>query len=193
MADASRGTCDSPTLAASPCVDTSRSRCRWQERLCLVLVHLIYALHSRYLFLSPVANWKLDAFAGNFNRNLLIEVIHPARALSDDVWKPPIQHAATETVCHHQRLECWHEIKFETIFLFHNTLHQGLRQFLCERFCRGRIMTCDELSIYDNVSLQLYNPCQPITFEDIWYECAPPSSLILSSTRKGAYWLLSSM
>jgi len=28
ISSASQGTCDSPTLAASPCVDTSRSRCR---------------------------------------------------------------------------------------------------------------------------------------------------------------------
>ena len=71
MADASQGTCDSSTLAASSCVDTSRSRCRWQEHLCLVLVYLIYALHSQYIFLSPVTNWKLDASAGNFNWNIV--------------------------------------------------------------------------------------------------------------------------
>jgi len=54
-------------------------------------------------------------------------------------------------------------------------LCQGLRQFLRERFRRGRILTCDELSIYDDASLQLYNPCHSTISEDIWYECAPPS------------------
>jgi len=47
------------------------------------------------------------------------------------------------------------------------SLRQGLGQFLRERFRRGRILACDELSIYDDVSLQLYNPCQSTVSEDI--------------------------
>ena len=53
------------------------------------------------------------------------------------------------------------------IYLNSTSLRQGLGQFLRERFRRGRVLTCDELSIYDDVSLQLDNPCQSTVSEDI--------------------------
>ena len=34
------------------------------------------------------------------NSSVSIEVTRPARALTDDVWEPPTQHAVTETACH---------------------------------------------------------------------------------------------
>jgi len=46
------------------------------------------------------------------------------------------------------------------------SLRQGLEQFLREGFGRGRVLACDELSVYDDVSLQLYNACQPTMSRD---------------------------
>jgi len=79
---------------------------------CALFLSIFYMLYTHDISSHKLKQWKLDAFVGNFNQNLLIEVTRPARALIDDVWKPPIQHAATETVCHHRRLGCWREIKF---------------------------------------------------------------------------------
>ena len=47
------------------------------------------------------------------------------------------------------------------------SLRQDLGQFFREGFRRSRILACDELSIYDDVSLHLYSPCQSTVSEDI--------------------------
>ena len=53
------------------------------------------------------------------------------------------------------------------IYLNSTSLRQDLGQFFRERFCRSRILACDEFSIYDDVGLQLHNPCQSTVPEDI--------------------------
>jgi len=53
------------------------------------------------------------------------------------------------------------------IYLNFTSLRQDLGQFFRERFRRSRILACYEFSIYDDVSLQLYNPCQSTVSEDI--------------------------
>ena len=91
----------------------------------IVLIALAQSVISRVSAMTEMFGHlllRLRQWLGGL-RTASIHVTRPTRALIDDVWKPPIQHAATETACHRSevgigtRLTVWCDVLISHVWV----------------------------------------------------------------------------